>query len=415
MKHGVLMQEAWANGAGPPLGRELELADLLRFVKRRRIRNVVGGDRRRALRGGPPLRPEAGGASPTSTRSGSSSAGPLHASTYGPNQLDPTFGPQAEVPVARLGQAARRSPADGAQYFGTMRIDAQQRGAHGGAVGPRRDEALERGPSARACVIRCRFAERAPLLAGLRVGGYCPRRLHARASRFASRSASPTSASCGRGASPTSTRPALIEAVLDDDAEVLLAPRPRRFGKTLNLSMLRYFLEKGPEDLGSLFAGLAVASSATARPHFQRYPVIFMTFKDVKPTSWETACGRIAEVLSDAVRGARLPPDGGEPLAPEDAMVFSAILEAPGDRGRLRGGAPAPLAPARRAPPREGRHPHRRVRHAHPRRLLEPLLRRRHRLLPRLPLGRAQGQRAPLQGRAHRDPARRRRRASSRA
>jgi Predicted AAA-ATPase len=40
---------------------------------------------------------------------------------------------------------------------------------------------------------------------------------------------------------------ALIEEVLGAGAEVILLPRPRRFGKTLNLSMLRYFLEKSPE------------------------------------------------------------------------------------------------------------------------------------------------------------------------
>src|SRR5690348_15689133 len=78
---------------------------------------------------------------------------------------------------------------------------------------------------------------------------------------------------------------ALLDDVLDANAQVLLVPRPRRFGKTLNLSMLRYFLEKSDEDRTSLFSGLAAASSAIARPHFQRYPVIFMTFKDVKASS----------------------------------------------------------------------------------------------------------------------------------
>src|SRR5262245_36974743 len=78
----------------------------------------------------------------------------------------------------------------------------------------------------------------------------------------------------------------LIDDVLAAGAQVLLTPRPRRFGKTLNLSMLRCFLEKSPEDRSHLFAGLAIAASAAARPHFQRYPVIFMSFKDVKPKSW---------------------------------------------------------------------------------------------------------------------------------
>ena len=60
---------------------------------------------------------------------------------------------------------------------------------------------------------------------------------------------------------------ALVDAVVDADAQVMLLPRPRRFGKTLNLSMLRFFLEKSAEDRLSLFDGLAVASSEIARPH----------------------------------------------------------------------------------------------------------------------------------------------------
>jgi len=92
---------------------------------------------------------------------------------------------------------------------------------------------------------------------------------------------------------------ALVDDVLTEGAQVLLAPRPRRFGKTLNLSMLRCFLEKTSEDRSALFAGLHAASSAVARPHFQRYPVVFLSFKDVKPTSWENCLGGIAGVLAD--------------------------------------------------------------------------------------------------------------------
>ncbi len=95
---------------------------------------------------------------------------------------------------------------------------------------------------------------------------------------------------------------ALIEAVLHDSAQVLLLPRPRRFGKTLNLSMLRYFVEKRDEDLRPLFAGLAVSSSDVAKPHARRYPVIFLTFKDIKPASWDDCLAQMAEVLSEVYR-----------------------------------------------------------------------------------------------------------------
>jgi len=79
---------------------------------------------------------------------------------------------------------------------------------------------------------------------------------------------------------------ALIAEVLASPTEVLLLPRPRRFGKTLNLSTLRYFLERTDEDRSDLWRsaeltwasgseGLAVWESEEARHHFQRYPVVF--------------------------------------------------------------------------------------------------------------------------------------------
>ncbi len=127
-----------------------------------------------------------------------------------------------------------------------------------------------------------------------------------------------------------------IASVLDAGAQVLLIPRPRRFGKTLNLSMLRYFLEKSPEDRSGLFAGLAVASSAIARPHAGRYPVIFMTFKDVKPRTWVDCLAGLARVIADAYKQHRALLDQGH-LNSADAGVFSAILEARASFSELTG------------------------------------------------------------------------------
>jgi hypothetical protein len=50
-----------------------------------------------------------------------------------------------------------------------------------------------------------------------------------------------------------------IKEVIDRGAEVLLLPRPRRFGKTLNLSMLRYFFEEREDSLAHLFQGLKIS------------------------------------------------------------------------------------------------------------------------------------------------------------
>lgn len=49
-----------------------------------------------------------------------------------------------------------------------------------------------------------------------------------------------------------------IQEVIEKGTHVALIPRPRRFGKTLNLSMLRYFFEKGEEDTSYLFKGLKI-------------------------------------------------------------------------------------------------------------------------------------------------------------
>jgi len=99
----------------------------------------------------------------------------------------------------------------------------------------------------------------------------------------------------------------LLQGLLEDQGgEVFLFPRPRRFGKTLNLSMMRHYLEKRTEDLSHLFEGLQIwDESADHRAHFQRYPVIFLTFKDLKPSSlegWHAGIRRLIRQLFFAHR-----------------------------------------------------------------------------------------------------------------
>src|SRR5215211_5759203 len=81
----------------------------------------------------------------------------------------------------------------------------------------------------------------------------------------------------------------LIQELLDKPgAQVVLLPRPRRFGKTLNLSMLRCFFERREEDLSGLFTDLTIARAGERyRAHFQRYPVIHLTFKGAKHERFE--------------------------------------------------------------------------------------------------------------------------------
>ena len=79
-----------------------------------------------------------------------------------------------------------------------------------------------------------------------------------------------------------------IQEVLDLGARALLLPRPRRFGKTLNLSMLRYFFEKTDQDHSHLFKNLTIWQQGDMYTSKQgRYPVIYLTFKDVKSDRWD--------------------------------------------------------------------------------------------------------------------------------
>ena len=92
-----------------------------------------------------------------------------------------------------------------------------------------------------------------------------------------------------------------IGHVLKQPKDVSLFPRPRRFGKTLNLSTLRTFVEMSETDHSKLFEGLEVWNDPEARKHFQRYPVIYLTFKDVKASQWEDAFAGIRDVIAREV------------------------------------------------------------------------------------------------------------------
>ncbi len=89
--------------------------------------------------------------------------------------------------------------------------------------------------------------------------------------------------------------------IISDINRILLFPRPRRFGKTLNLTTLQYFLEKSDEDLSDLFEGLHVWSVPEARKHFQKYPVIYLTFKDCKHLNWKDTWEDIQRLIRKMV------------------------------------------------------------------------------------------------------------------
>ncbi|MBW7875598.1 MAG: AAA family ATPase [Candidatus Cloacimonetes bacterium] len=79
----------------------------------------------------------------------------------------------------------------------------------------------------------------------------------------------------------------LIEEFLADPVQILLITRPRRFGKTLNLSTLRYFFDKeSASENRKLFDGLKVSQNEQAMAEQGKKPVIYLSFKDCKANDW---------------------------------------------------------------------------------------------------------------------------------
>lgn len=90
----------------------------------------------------------------------------------------------------------------------------------------------------------------------------------------------------------------MIRDFLDEVPMVSLFTRPRRFGKTLNMDMLRTFFEKTDEDTSRYFTDKKIWKCGKAyRDHQGKYPVIFLSFKDVKCTSWEETYDLISKLI----------------------------------------------------------------------------------------------------------------------
>lgn len=92
----------------------------------------------------------------------------------------------------------------------------------------------------------------------------------------------------------------LIRDFLDERPMVSLFTRPRRFGKTLNMDMLRTFFEISDEDTSVYFRDKAIWRAGKIYQSYQgKYPVVAVTFKDVKCESWEDTLEKLAEVIGN--------------------------------------------------------------------------------------------------------------------
>ena len=91
----------------------------------------------------------------------------------------------------------------------------------------------------------------------------------------------------------------LIQDLWEAAGEAILIARPRRFGKTLNLSMLRYFFEKSDPSTQYLFKGTKIWDSSFYQSLQGQFPVIILSLKDCKENTYSTALENISIVIAD--------------------------------------------------------------------------------------------------------------------
>ncbi len=118
----------------------------------------------------------------------------------------------------------------------------------------------------------------------------------------------------------------LIRDFIDNRPKVSLFTRPRRFGKTLNMDMLRVFFEKTEEDTSVYFKDKLIWKCGKKYTDYQgQYPVIFLTFKDVKCDSWEKTYEKIKElVIKECQRHAEV--GASDNLSEYEKLQFDKLL-----------------------------------------------------------------------------------------
>lgn len=93
----------------------------------------------------------------------------------------------------------------------------------------------------------------------------------------------------------------LIEQILNNGSEVTLFTRPRRFGKSLNMSMIQYFFEIGTDS--ALFDGLKISKNSEIYEQYMgKYPVISISLKGIDADSYEKARAQLIKTINREAR-----------------------------------------------------------------------------------------------------------------
>ncbi|MGL5055661.1 MAG: AAA family ATPase [Fusobacteriaceae bacterium] len=124
----------------------------------------------------------------------------------------------------------------------------------------------------------------------------------------------------------------LIEEILEKGAKVTLLPRPRRFGKTLNMSMLKYFFNiENREENKVLFEGLLIEKTKYIKEQ-GKYPVIHISLKDIKTNTWKECLEKIKIEISILYENYSFIKDK---LSDVDKKIFEEIVYKRSDIGTL--------------------------------------------------------------------------------
>ena len=129
----------------------------------------------------------------------------------------------------------------------------------------------------------------------------------------------------------------MIKDFIDERPMVSLYTRPRRFGKTLNMDMLRTFFEKTDEDTSIYFKDKKIWQCGEKYQAYQgKYPVIFLTFKDVKFNTWEETFCTIRELIAkEAYRHSEL--HTSQACDNFDRKVYERLLSESANEAELSG------------------------------------------------------------------------------
>ncbi|TYQ16751.1 UNVERIFIED_CONTAM: PD-(D/E)XK nuclease superfamily protein [Acetivibrio alkalicellulosi] len=132
----------------------------------------------------------------------------------------------------------------------------------------------------------------------------------------------------------------LIKELIDKSDQIVLITRPRRFGKTLNMSMLKYFFEI-PQcrqydfeeiDVSYLFSNFEIFKAGEEyKNEFANYPVVYLTFKNAKQSSWSDTYENLKETIANEYKRHRYILDS-DVLSDSEKKVFNKIMDLEGSK-----------------------------------------------------------------------------------